>query len=106
MRISAVLCMGADNAMTGEVLASLFDCNQREVSQAIERERRDGVPICASCDPACPGYFLASDPGELALYLASLDRRLRNIAVTRRHLHDTLCRMMGQTEIEWGDDDE
>lgn len=106
MRVSDVLCMGADNAMTGEVLASLFDCNPREVSQAIERERRDGVPICASCDPARPGYFLASDPGELALYLASLDRRLRNIAVTRRHLHDTLTRMAGQMEIDWGEEDE
>lgn len=106
MRISDVLCVGCENALTGEFLAGLFDCNLREVSQAIERERRDGVPICASCDPARPGYFLASDPGELALYLASLDRRLRNIAVTRRHLHDTLTRMAGQMEIDWGEEDE
>lgn len=101
MRVADVLCMGADNAMTGEVLASLFDCNPREISQRVERERRDGVPICASCDPARPGYFLASDPGELALYLASLDRRLRNISATRRHLQDTFDRMTGQTVIDW-----
>lgn len=106
MRISDVLCVGCENALTGEFLAGLFDCNLRGVSQAIERERRDGVPICASCDPARPGYYLAADPAELALYLASLDRRLRNISATRRRLHDTLVEMMGQTEIEWGDDDE
>lgn len=101
MRISDVLCAGAENALTGEMLASLFDCNPREVSQRIERERRDGAPICASCDPARPGYFLAADPGELALYLASLDRRLRNISATRRHLQDTLDRMTGQTVVDW-----
>lgn len=101
MRISDVLCAGADNALTGEFLAGLFDCNPREISQRIERERRDGSPICASCDPARPGYFLASDPGELALYLASLDRRLRNISATRRHLQDTFDRMTGQTVIDW-----
>lgn len=105
MRISDVLCTGAENALTGEFLAGLFDCDPREVSQRIENERRDGTPICASNNPARPGYFLPSDPGELALYLGSLDRRLRNIAVTRRRLHDALCRMMGQTEIEWGDGD-
>lgn len=101
MRVADVLCMGADNAMTGEVLASLFDCNLREISQRVERERRDGSPICASCDPARPGYYLAADPAELALYLASLDRRLRNISATRRHLQDTFDRMTGQTVIDW-----
>lgn len=106
MRISDVLCAGAENALTGEFLSGLFDCGLREVSQRIERERRDGAPICASCDSARPGYFLASDPEELALYLASLDRRLQNIAVTRRHLQDTLDRMCGQVSVDWGDQDE
>lgn len=103
MRISECLGYGAMYAVTGEWLSKTLGCGMRDVTQMIERERRAGAPICASCNPARPGYFLASEPGELALYLASLDRRLRNVATTRRHLQDTLDRMEGQETI-WEED--
>lgn len=98
--VSRLLSHGRENPITGAVLVRLLGLKDlRELTQLIERERRAGVPICAATDASNPGYYLADGPSELETYLDSLDRRLRNIGQTRRHLGDTLLRMVGQEKI-------
>ena len=74
--------------MTGEPttareLAKLTGIDRRKVSIMIERERRAGRPICASCDSKNPGYYIPENREEMARYCASLKHREREIARTR-----------------------
>lgn len=101
MRICDILPVGKARAVTGESLAEMLGCSPRDISQAVEKARKAGAPVCASCDSARPGYFLAEFPDELALYLSSLDRRLRQIRKTREALQRTLDTMSGQGSL-WG----
>lgn len=99
MRISDILPQGKENAITGHDLVSLLKLDGlRSLTQLIERERKDGFPICASTGSE-KGYYMPSGPKELEEYISSLDRRLANVGTTRRHLEDTLFRMTGQERI-------
>lgn len=99
--VSQRLLCGKQNAIPGQALVTILDLKDlRELTQLIERERRDGFPICASTDQACPGYYLADGPGELEQYIKSLGRRIHNVSRTMTHLEDTLHRMTGQDRAE------
>ena len=84
--ITELLLTGRENALTGRELATILDCNIRVISQQVERERRQGQPICASCDSEHPGYYLAADEDELKHYCDRLYRRGGELFKTRRAL--------------------
>lgn len=107
MQVSKYLGVGKENATTGENLAKMLGCTARDVSQQVERERQAIIPICASCDVNSPGYFLPKDAGELAVYIVSLNRRLKNTRETLAAMEEALCRMTGQESLfDWRDFDE
>lgn len=81
--ISEYLSEGAENARTGRELCSLLHITPRELTVAIERERRAGKPICAATGRT-PGYFLAANQEEMQDYCSSLQRRAGEIHKTRR----------------------
>lgn len=83
--ISELLSTGRENARTGRELAAFLQCDIREVTQQIERERRDGQPICAGSGEI-PGYYLAADADELQRYCERLNRRAGEMQKTRRAL--------------------
>lgn len=96
------LSEGKPNAVPGKELVALLGLKDlRELTQVIERERKDGRPICASTDTNAPGYYLADGPDELWEYIKSLGRRLCSISTTQKHLADTLDAMTGQERMEW-----
>ena len=98
--VSRNLHRGRANAIPGhQLVEQLGFTDGRTLTQAIERERRAGVPICASCGET-PGYYLAESPDELEAYLRSLDRRLRSVGMTRKHLGDVHDRWTGQQRME------
>lgn len=83
--IHEILPAGRANAMTGRALADIFNCDLRAITAQIERERRDGHPICAaSGDPA--GYFLPADNDELQEYCNLLKSRGIELFKTRQAL--------------------
>lgn len=95
--VASVLQYGEENAVPGKYLVGLLDLKDgRELTKRIERERREGAPICATTNSDNPGYFLAESPAELEKYIHSLDRRLRHVRATREACQDTLLRMTGQ----------
>lgn len=100
MKVSKLLMTGKANAITGGKLVEILELKDiRELTQLIERERRAGLPICASTDQTWPGYYLAADTAELEAYINSLNRRLHNVGQTRQHLESTLLRMTGQEKM-------
>ena len=106
-RVAALLPTGKSNALPGREIASLLGLRSvRELTQAVERERRCGVPVCASNDSAAPGYYLPESPEELAEYLGSLRRRLRAVGRTETALEETLSRWEGQLRIRLPEDGE
>lgn len=62
-----VLLTGAENAITARELSQLLDLPIRQVTAAVERERREGRPICSSNSEPC-GYYIAADQRELAQF--------------------------------------
>lgn len=77
------LSEGAENARTGRELCEMLNINARELTAAIEKERRAGKPICAATGKT-PGYFLAANQTEMERYCRSLLRRAGEIHKTRR----------------------
>lgn len=85
MNISDYLLTGAENAQTAKEICSILGISQRELTQEIERERReDGKPICASTDTKNPGYFLAANKDEMQRFCNSLFHRAGEIHKTRK----------------------
>ncbi len=98
--VSSLLMTGEANAVPGKELAALLGVKDaREVSKLVDRDRRAGVPICASVSGEDRGYYLAATTAELERYLHSLDRRLKNIRLTREAVQSTLDQMTGQEAI-------
>jgi len=93
--IERILPHGEENALTAREIASIMGCGDvRVVTRLIEKERRTGAPIAAT---PRRGYFLAADLAEWQRYINALDRRIRNIEITRLHCGRTLNR--------WGAED-
>ena len=93
--IKELLNTGRSNAQTARELAELIDADIRDITRQIEKERRDGAPICATSDGSNPGYYLAEDADELETYCRRLKRRAGEIFKTRRGLLATLAKMRG-----------
>ncbi len=77
------LLTGEQNARTGKELAEMLNLAPRDISQAVERERREGKPICATCNTTAPGYFIAETQEEMQRYCDRLHHRAGEIYKTR-----------------------
>ena len=93
INISAYLLTGKGNARTGRELARLLGCTPRDISLLVERERRAGTPILASCSSETPGYYLAETAGEIKNYCRNLSNRAEEIDKTRSALLETAEKM-------------
>lgn len=98
--IASLLC-GSDNPMTAqEIMAALDVSDPRLITKEIERERRAGLPICASNDSKRPGYFLAATPRELESYTRSLRRRVKAVSGTLAAMEETHDKWTGQQRLD------
>lgn len=95
--IYELLAAGRENARTGRDLAAHFNCNIRDITEQIERERRDGQPICAATGEN-PGYFLAANANELETYCRKLEKRAAEVQKTRQALVNVLQQIRDQQE--------
>ncbi len=101
--ISSILLTGKENALPGrEIRRILSLLDGREVTSLVERERRGGVPICATCDSRNPGYYLPASPVELQEYTRSLQGRIREVSATLNAMEATLDIWTGQQRFEEG----
>lgn len=82
--IYEILRKGAENAITGKEICKRLDISARDLTAAIELERRKGKPICASTDRTNPGYYLAATKEEMSRYCNSLFHRAGEIHKTRK----------------------
>ena len=87
--IHELLQQGRDNARTGRELAQVLGCTLRDITEQVEKERRDGFPICAATGDN-PGYYLAADADELESYCGRLKSRAIELFKTRQALVITL----------------
>ena len=87
--IAELLSVGRENARTGKELAAVIGCDIREITAAVERERRQGQPICAATGEN-PGYYMASDAEELERYCNRLHHRAAELYRTRQALLNVL----------------
>lgn len=80
--IHEILPEGAENARTARELQDALGLTKRQLTRAIEAERRAGHPICASTfSPR--GYYLAATREEMEAYCKRLQHRQREVGRTR-----------------------
>lgn len=84
--IYELLGHGEANAISCKDLQKLLNMDARAVTTQIEKERRQGKPICASCNHKHAGYYLATTRGMLEDYCKALLHREAEISKTRRAL--------------------
>lgn len=92
--IYELLAEGRENARTARSLARILNCTSRAVTAQVEKERREGQPICAATGEN-PGYYLAADAGELERYCKNLKRRATEVFKTRQALINVLKQLPG-----------
>ena len=73
---------GKEQAMSARDLARLAGTTKRGVSLEIERERRQGYPICATSNAQRPGYYIPEDKAEMLAYCGRLLHRFMEVAAT------------------------
>ena len=78
-RVSDYLHRGSEHPTSRRELEKLLNWRDREVTRAIESERRHGIPIAANGK----GYFLPANDFELDDYLRRLVHRENEIKKTR-----------------------
>ena len=88
--IFELLDTGEQNARTARELAKLTGTNRRSISILVERERRAGKPICATCDSTTPGYYIPATREEMERYCRRLQQRAGEIYKTRAACIETL----------------
>lgn len=94
--IFELLSEGKENATPATELMAITGADRRSIVAAVERERREGRPICASCDPGNYGYFLPKDAEELEAYCKQLKSRATNLFKTRQALINVLKQISEQ----------
>lgn len=87
--IHEVLMEGAQNARTGKEICKLLGISSRELMAQVERERREGKPICANTS-VTPGYFLAENRAEMERYCRSVKHRANELRKTLRACQQTI----------------
>lgn len=93
MQVSDYLQEGEQNAQSAKELCALLNMDKRALTAAIEKERREGSPICASCNGSNPGYFIASNKEEMQAYCQSLHHRAAEIHATRQACLNTIDKL-------------
>lgn len=78
-----LLGIGAKNARSAQELATIIGTERRGISLLVERERREGMPICATCDSSNPGYYIPESRTEMEHYCNRLRHRAGEIFKTR-----------------------
>ena len=91
-----LLAVGAANAIPASALARMTGETPRQITKAIEKLRKSGVPICANGE----GFFLAETAEELSAYLRAFDRRMLQMQKTRLALGVALALEQGQQTVE------
>ena len=85
--IAAVLkahnAVGIENALTITELCILTGKTIREITKAVEDERKSGVLICSRMEEK-GGYFMPANDVEIQSQLASFERRIKSQSITLR----------------------
>lgn len=86
------LLPGANNAQTSKQLCRILNISVRELTAAIQRERRAGKPICSTTGGSGekPGYYMAATREEMQRLCDSLHHRAGEIYKTRGALLDMI----------------
>lgn len=81
---------GQQNAISQRQLAAVLQCSLRDVRLMVEQARRQGVPICSSCDAINGGYYMPQNKAEAKVYIFMQNHRIESALAARQAVIDTL----------------
>lgn len=92
-----MLHTGVENAIPKQAIMAATGLTDRELRRQVAKERRDGFPILTNMEGG--GLYRPSCPAETEIFVRSMRRRAREIAVVARAVERTLMQDLGQNEI-------
>ena len=98
--VASVLAAFSEPVTAAQLAAVLELPDVRAVTRLVQRERLHGAPICASCDAARAGFYLARSPEELERYLRALQGRIGATTATHTALLAVYDDWTGQQRLE------
>lgn len=81
---------GQQNAISQRQLANVLQCSLREARLMVEQARRQGVPICSSCDAINGGYYMPQTKAEAKSYIFFQNHRIESALAARQAVVDAL----------------
>ena len=81
--VHELLAEGRANARTSRELCKVLNITPRELTRAVQKERREEQPICATATGS-GGYYLAETKEEMQRFCNALLHRAGEIHKTRR----------------------
>ena len=99
-----ILLTGEEHAQTGRELSAQLGIPIRHLTAVIEKERREGKPICANTRGNY-GYYIPPDREAMESYCRSLKRRESELAKTRKACALTISQLPYREVAENADPD-
>lgn len=90
MKIEQFIPDGAESAISEATLASTLNISRREVRLMVEMARRQGVPICSSCDGVHGGYFMPQSKAEARVYIRMQEHRIASATACLKAVSDAI----------------
>lgn len=91
MQIEQYIPDGQQNAISQKQLAAVLRCSLRDVRLMVEVARRQGVPICSSCDGGHGGYYMPLTKPEARAYIQMQSSRIQSALAARQAAIDALA---------------
>ena len=92
MDISVFVPEGRENARSMKELALILGVDVRTVRAQILAARRNGSPICSTCQGNQRGYFMPRNTDEARIYLREQHARISTSEVALRPIEDFILR--------------
>lgn len=97
-KLYALLCAeaaGIARAMKIDHVARRLDTTRRDIEQATEEIRDQGLPLCSSTSRPY-GLYIAQNPAEFRPYRIQLEHRIAKMSRRKKRIEQHLLRMAPQ----------
>lgn len=90
LRIERFIPAGEAGAISEKTLATVLNVTRRDVRMLVENARREGVPICSTCNPMHGGYYLPLTKREARVYIRMQEHRIASAKACLKAVSDVI----------------
>lgn len=85
-KLTDILPVGAENAITSKDLAKIYGCHERDITKSINALRKNGVLICSNGS----GFFLPKNDDDIKNFIRQMRCRIADMKKALKPAEDYL----------------